>query len=116
MATPHDPTHKLVTQLACYALIASAFVLAGLLLTHGREGLAALDNTADAALLVNRDDITLMTAQTRSGEESLFVLDNRTERLFVYRLDVNRNRMIPAAVLNLTELFSTPSEQGGQRR
>ncbi|MEQ9459648.1 MAG: hypothetical protein RIG82_01675 [Phycisphaeraceae bacterium] len=105
-------SNGLVTRLACYVLIASAFVLSGLLLSQSRGW---LENRAEAALLVNRDDITLMTAQTRNGEESLFVLDNRTERLFVYRLDVNRRQMAPAGVLSLPEMFSTPAEEPRRR-
>ena len=111
-AVRRNDADRLVTRLACYVLMASAFVLSGLLLSQSRGW---LENKAEAALLVNRDDITLMTAQTRNGEESLFVLDNRTERLFVYRLDVNRRQMAPAGVLSLAEMFATPTEEPRRR-
>lgn len=88
------------TRLACYALIASAFVLAGLLAVS----LGRMEPTADAELVIARDNFTLMTAQTRSGVESLFVLDNQSGRLYIYDLDRNRE-LIPGAVTELGPAF-----------
>lgn len=107
-------TDKLVTRLACYFLIASAFILSGLLLTNSRD---FFENPADAAMVIAKDDVTLMTAKTRNGEESLFVLDNRNERIFVYRVDVNRNEMNLVGLQNLAEIFgSAPTEDNTRRR
>lgn len=72
-------------QIACYSLVASAFLLAGLLVfSLGGQ----LENEANANLVISRDTFTLMTAQTRQGEEALFVLDNKSARLLIYRLEM----------------------------
>ncbi|QDU71978.1 hypothetical protein [Mucisphaera calidilacus] len=106
-------TDKLITRLACYFLIASGFVLSGFLLTQARD---YVDNPAQAAMVINRDNLTLMTAKTRNGEESLFVLDNQNARLFVYRVDINRNQMNLVGLQDLNEIFSTSDDQPGRRR
>ncbi len=73
--------------IARYFLIASAFVLGGLLFTavFHRGG---LDQAARGDLLVAKDGLTLMTAKTRSDEEAVFVLDSVNEQLLIYTLDL----------------------------
>ncbi len=88
---------------ACYALIASAFVLGGLLITQ----VANTPNTAEAGLVISRDDFTLLSARTRSGEESLFVINNNTNRLLIYTLNLTGNRIELAGGADLTTLFNT---------
>jgi len=87
---------------ACYSLIASAFILAGLLIVQ----ISATPNTAQADLVIARENFTLMTAKTRSKEESLFVLNNSTSRLLIYSLDVGRDRLELAGGADLAEIFS----------
>lgn len=102
------------TRFACSALVASAFVLAGLLAVS----LGRMESTADADMVIARDNFTLMTAQTRSGVESLFVLDNQSGRLYVYDADREGN-LVPGAVADLGQFFSristTPGGAGGGR-
>ena len=93
------------TETACYSLIASAFLLAGLLIVQ----VSSTPNTADASLVIARDNFTLMTAKTRSNEESLFVLNNSTSRLLIYSLDIGRERLELAGGANLAEVFSRAS-------
>ena len=69
-------------ELACFGLIASAFVLAAVLVTNLG---ANHTNRAQADMVVRADGVTLMTARTRRGEEGLFLLDNATQRLLIYR-------------------------------
>lgn len=90
-------------RLACYALIASAFVLAGLLFVtlDGR-----FESTAEAEMVIARDNFTLLTATTRGGEESLFVLDNTSGRLLIYTLDLGRQQLNLGENINLTEVFN----------
>lgn len=97
-------------QLACYGLLTSAFVLSGILL-----GVlpSRLEPRADAdSLVVSRDNFTIMTAKTRANEESLFVLENSSQKLIVYSVDVGRKRIEPAGVADLAKLFGS---QGGEK-
>lgn len=90
-------------RLACYGLIASAFVLAGLLFVSldGR-----LNSTAEADMVIARENFTLMTALTRDGEESLFVLDNTTGKLLIYTLNLGRKQLELGANVNLVDVFN----------
>lgn len=90
-------------QTACYALIASALILAGLVLVNLGPH---LENRAEAAMVISRDNFTLMTAQTREGEEALFVLDNAAGRLLIYRLNVSRSRLEAVGNINLAQHFA----------
>jgi hypothetical protein len=87
---------------ACYCLIASAFVLTGFLLMR----VSAMPNTAEAALVISRDNFTLLTAKTRDSEESLFVINNSTDRLLIYTLDLGRKRIELSGGADLAELFN----------
>ena len=71
-------------QLACYCLIASAVVLTGLLLSSTGRILPR----AEAELVINKGNLTVLTARSASDEEAMFVLDNVTQRLLVYTLDL----------------------------
>jgi len=92
---------------ACYALIASAFILAGLLLVQ----VSGRPNTADASLVISRENFTLLTAKTRSNEESLFIINNATNRLLVYRLDLARKRIELSGGADLADLFSRSGDR-----
>ncbi len=105
-------------QIACYSLVASAFLLAGLLIfSIGGQ----LENEAEASMVISRDAFTLMTAQTRSNEEALWVLDNRSARLLIYRLELRgakKGRLELSANIDLNDrtLFGAPSSSGGSPR
>lgn len=89
-------------QTACYGLIASAFILAGLLIVQ----LSSMPNTAEAAMVITRDNFTLLTAKTRSSEEALFIINNITSRLLIYSLNIGQKRMELAGGADLNELFN----------
>lgn len=72
-------------QTACYCLTASAFLLAGMLV-FSLSG--QVENRAEAGMVISRDDFSLMTARTRANEEALWVLDNRSGRILIYRLSL----------------------------
>jgi len=105
-------------QLACVSLIASAFVLAGLLVVQMGS---RLSNPAHAELVITRDDFTLMTAQTRRDEEALFVLDNVSGQLLVYRTSLPpRSRLELVGIQSMPQLFGRSGggrgdASGGQR-
>lgn len=90
-------------QTACYCLIASAVVLSGILVVQLSERVEP--NAAEAAMVIARENFTLLTAEVRSGEEALFVLDNTTGTLLVYRLEVSRGSLQPAGGIRLAEIF-----------
>jgi hypothetical protein len=73
------------TKFACLCLLASAFVLAGLLIAR----LPHVIPVANAALLDDNDKsgFTLFTLPARSNAETLFVLDQPDERLLIYEID-----------------------------
>jgi len=105
------------TQLACYALLASAFILGGLLV-FSISG--QLESEADARMVISRDAFTLMTAKTRDQEEALWVLDNRAAVVLIYRMELrgaDSGRLELAAGINLRspELFGGGGEAGGGR-
>jgi hypothetical protein len=99
-------------QFACYGLIASAFVLGGLLLVTAQQRLA----TAEGALVVSRDTFTMLTSQARQGDDALFVLDSVNEKLLIYsiRLSGTRGRMQLVQVADLARLFASLSDAGGK--
>lgn len=92
----------------------SALVLAGMLAICVGQRTAA--NEAQAEMVIASDALTLMTAQTRNGEESFFVLDNASASLIVYRLDITRDTLEPAAGLRLNEIFGGGDNDGRGRR
>ncbi len=102
-------------QIACYSLVASAFLLAGLLV-FSLSG--QLEREADAAMVISRDTFTMMTAKTRANEEALWVLDNRAARLLIYRLELRGSsggRLELAANIDLMDrrLFGTGAAPAG---
>ncbi len=70
-------------QLACYGLIGSAFVLAALLVVQMESKRVLPEASADQ--VISRANLTIMTARTSTQDESLFVLDNATQRLLIYQ-------------------------------
>lgn len=100
-------------QLACYGLTASAFVLAGLLLSALP---AHMEPSAEAALVVSRDNITAMTARTRDKEEALFVIENNSQRLLIFTLDIGKRRLERAHAQDLTQIFRSSAPAGGGNR
>jgi hypothetical protein len=88
-------------QTACWALTASAVILSGLLVfAIGSRA----SNEAQAQLVTTRDNVTVMTADTREGEQALFILDHNLGALLVYRTD-GRDELEPVGILNVNEVF-----------
>ncbi|MEL7087267.1 MAG: hypothetical protein AAGL98_02305 [Planctomycetota bacterium] len=90
-------------QTVCYCLIASALVLSGLLVVQLAEKTSP--NEAEASLVIARENFTLLTAEVRDEEEALFVLDNTSGTLLIYRLNISSKNMELAAGLPLKEIF-----------
>jgi hypothetical protein len=93
-------------QTACYSLIASAFILAGLLAVQLEAP------SAEGAMVISQEDFAMMTARTRPDEEALFVLDNSTGRALVYRMDVANRTIKLDDIINLNQWLA--NNQGGR--
>ncbi len=91
---------------ACYSLIASAFVLAGLLVATAIDRVTP---AAQAGMVVNKETLTMLTAKTRPDEEAMFVLDGLNQVLLIYRLDVAKKQLELSAAAYLPDLF----QEGG---
>lgn len=93
------------TQMACYGLIASAFILSGLLVVK-LQGVDLLPK-AHADQLLTRANLTIMTARTRNDEESLFVMDNISQKLLIYKIRLvgRKGRLELARSMDLKQLF-----------
>ena len=91
------------TQVACYSLLASAMLLAGLLVTQLGD---RMSNTAHGDMVNSQQNVTVMTAATRNAEESLFVLDNSSGALLIYTPDIQRERMNLARVISARRIFA----------
>lgn len=98
--------------LACWSLTASAVVLASLLAVGLSD--RTTPNTAQAEMVIAREGFTILTAETRDGEESLFVLDNSSGTLIVYRLNVGKEQLEPAGALPLDAIFGGPDGSRGR--
>ena len=91
-------------ELAKYALIASAFLLAGLLTVQAAR---FADTTAQAEMVVYNRDITLLTATYRGGSDVLYVLHNSNGLLLAYAYDSSRRilKMLDGGRLELGTAF-----------
>jgi len=97
------------TQLACYALIASAFVLSGMLVAQ----LQLQPNQAEAGMVLKDNNFSVMTANTAEDEEALFVLDNTSQRVLIYSQDIVRKRLELVGQANLAQMFGNAGGGGG---
>jgi len=98
-------------QLACAGLIGSAFVLTGLLLVNMQD---RFSSTADAGLVLSKDNFTIMTAKTRVNEEALFIIENNSQKLMVYKTDITKKVISPAAQpYDLATAFGNQPATGG---
>jgi hypothetical protein len=98
-------------QFACYLLLASAFMLGGILLVQAERKLTP---KAYGEMVVNRDNLTVMTTRTSPNEEALFVLDNLNEKLLIYEAQLRRKRINFVQMLDLKAI--QPNGGSGDRR
>lgn len=95
-------------QTACFCLLASAFVLAAVLVV--RVDQQAAPNAAHADQVIAQPAFTMMTARTRGGdngpgEESLFILDNNAGVLVVYAPNVGKSQIEPIQGIRMADIF-----------
>ena len=100
-------------QLACYGLIGTACILMALLVVQIQHSRILPGAYADQVL--TRGTMTVMTARTDNTEESLFVLDNISQRLLIYRVTLlgRRGRIDLSDSVPLQQLFAGAPAGGG---
>ena len=98
-------------QMACYMLIGSAFILAGLLLVQLQ---GHITQSAQAELVISRQNFTVMTSPTKNDEEALFVLNNTTNRLLIYTTELRGNRGTLNLVANADMARLFQGQAGGE--
>ncbi|QQE12948.1 hypothetical protein JD969_05670 [Planctomycetota bacterium] len=91
-------------QLACCALIASAFVLSGLLVLQ-LDKKFEFENKANADMVNHQGNVTYLTARIRDNEDALFVLDGSQEKLAIFRTDTNRDTIELVQTQDVASLF-----------
>lgn len=91
------------TNLACFALLASAFVLAAILFVQMQSH--SILSEAQASMVVNDAPVSAMTLKSRNGEDVLCVLENTSQRLLIYRTDLARNQLRLVQNVDLSQIF-----------
>lgn len=99
------------TQTACFALLASAFVLSAILVVQLDQKAAPNAAQADGQN-VTQTGFQMMTAVTRNDDESLFILDSNNGKLVVYSTNIGNKQMKPIATMKMSDVFGG----GGGRR
>ncbi|MEM9294293.1 MAG: hypothetical protein AAGA57_00685 [Planctomycetota bacterium] len=94
-------------------LTASAFLLAGCVAVLGLQRWHA--EPAEASVVVSGPGYTVLSANTRDGEESVFFLDGAGQ-MIIYRPTSNRKGIEPVRWLDIGELFGQGGEDTDGRR
>ncbi|MDX1565229.1 MAG: hypothetical protein R3236_07485 [Phycisphaeraceae bacterium] len=102
------------THWAGYALLASAFVLAGMLFVQ-IDRHHDLEPTAHAELVNTHQGTSILSARTDIGSEALWFLDPDNEAIIIYQIKPGRNLIEARAVMLLSETFARNREAGARR-
>ena len=102
----NEPDHNTST----YVLMASAFVLAALVIIQTSR-VATINEAHAADMTVTKDFVTMLSTQATTDSDIVYLLDSRNERLAAYQVDPN-NRIIRA----VTAFDIGRYIQGGGRR
>lgn len=89
-----------------YVLLASAFVLAGLLIMQAAN--VATSNEAHAAdMAVTKDFVTMLSTQVTTDSDIVYILDSRNERLAGYQVDPNNKVIRAVAAFDIGRFIKT---------
>ena len=102
------------TELACYLLIASAFVLGGFLLVTANQRLQ-LESVAQAEMVVDKGDFTILSTSGNSNGEIMYVLNNRSSILVCYEINPNK-RLEVVGTLDVGKALQKVKQQTGSDR
>ena len=98
-------------QTISFCLLASALVLAGILVVRLDRVTTANTALADGQVIA-QPNFSLMTARTRGADESLFVLDSSSGRMVVYRPNLGRQQLEVVQAFDMAEVFGAPGGGG----
>ena len=105
------------TELACYCLLASAFVLGAMLMFQVSR---YVENTAHAEMVTTARSVSVLSTRADTDREMLYVLDSRNELLLGYLLDPNRRRFEFMGKLDIRDIMqrggATPGRTGRRSR
>jgi hypothetical protein len=113
--------------MACYALIASAFVLGTLVVSAAGQrfdqGPAIFESEALGGMVINKNLTTILTAKGAGTDGLVYVLDNKNERLLCYApsqtgkdtLDLFATMDVGGRMRQLSEAFGGGDGGGGRR-
>ena len=90
-------------KMTCFALLGSACLLAAVLVVQLED--KQVLSQANAEMVINSQNMVFLTTRTQPAEEALFVLDNQSKRLLIYKLNLARKRLELAASEDLGKLF-----------
>ena len=100
-------------QLAQYSLIASAFVLAGLIVFQASH---QVNNEAQAEMVLSGDVVTMLTSPLDIDNEILYTLDNRQNILTAHAFDPNRGgSIVLLGRVDIGDAFSKLAGDGGSK-
>lgn len=92
-------------QMACYSLLASAFILAALVFVQASR---LADNRAHAEMTITKGTVTMLSTQSwQADTELVYVLDSRSGVLMCYTLEPNRKiiELLPGGALHVPTAF-----------
>jgi len=92
------------TQLACYSLMASAFVLTAMIFIQASR---LMDDAAHAEMVVNRGTVTMMSTAFRTDADIIYVMDSANSRLLAYMVDPNQKviQLLRGGIMDITREF-----------
>jgi len=97
-------------QIACYTMLATAFVLTSLILLQASR---LIESRAHAEMVVNKDAVTMISTQYQGDSELVYILDSRSGRLFAYMLNPNSRTIDLMATADMTREFGGAQRGGG---
>ena len=98
--------------IACYALIASAFVLAGLLTVQIADH---VQSAAHAEMVVEKGDLTLLSTQGVNQDEYVYIMDHRSQKMIMYS-QTPRGDIVPLGFMDVGQEFARRYAAAGSGR
>lgn len=77
-------------QLICSVLVTTAVLMGGLIAADLAGVSFPFESEADAAVVLTKGGMTVLSTRVSNNEQFVYVLDNRNERLLAYRYDPQR--------------------------
>ena len=92
--------------LACMCLIASAFVLTGMIVVQLSNRLPQ----AQAGLVIKSGGLNMLTAKTAQDQESVFIIDSANNALLIYQTEAGQGDLQLLHTEDLGRLFNLQAQ------